>query len=507
MDHFDVVIVGAGVSGIGAACHLRNQCPGRSFVILESRAAIGGTWDLFRYPGIRSDSDMHTFGYVFKPWRSSKSIADGPSIRTYVREAATEYDVNSHIRFRHEVESASWSTPDARWTVRARNGDAGTPVEFTCNFLFMCSGYYNYEQGHLPEFRGIERFAGPVVHPQAWPEDLDYTDQRVAVIGSGATAMTLVPAMAESARRVTMIQRSPTYVVSRPESDAINNRLRRFLPEKLAYTLTRWKNILWQMYVYRRTRKAPDSVRNKLLDAARKELGSDCVENHFTPSYNPWDQRLCLIPDGDLFKAIQGGRATVATGTISEITESGVELTSGERIDADILVTATGLQLAVFGGIRFSVDGSPVHFPDRINYKGIMLSDLPNLAYVFGYVNASWTLRADLTCAYVCRLLNRMEKLGMRQCTARLREQDRDMKLRPWIVDFSSGYFARTMHLFPKQGDRDPWRNTQNYLQDRKMVFRDALEDGALTFSNPARAPGTAESAEHAAPRETRSAA
>ena len=507
MEHFDVVIVGAGVSGIGAACHLRRTCPGRSFVILENRDAIGGTWDLFRYPGIRSDSDMHTFGYIFKPWLSNKAIADGPSIRAYVDEAATEHQVTSHIRFRHRVTSASWSTADARWTVQARDGESAIQVSFTCNFLFMCSGYYNYEKGHLPEFPGIERFAGTVVHPQAWPEDLDYAGKRIAVIGSGATAMTLVPAMAETAERVTMIQRSPTYVISRPERDAINRRLRRLLPEKLAYALTRWKNILWQMYVYRRTRVAPESIRDRLLDEARGALGSQYVEKHFTPSYNPWDQRLCLIPDGDLFKAIRRDRAAVATGTIAEITETGVELTSGERIEADILVTATGLQLAVFGGVEFSMDGSPVHFPDSINYKGIMLSDLPNLAYVFGYVNASWTLRADLTCAYVCRLLNHMEKLGMRQCTPRLREEDRDMEIQPWIVGFTPGYMARSMHLFPRQGDRDPWRNTQNYLQDRKIVFRDPLEDGALTFSNPDRARRAADPVDEAPPRQRRSAA
>ena len=506
MEHFDVVIVGAGVSGIGAACHLRRKCPGRSFVILENREAIGGTWDLFRYPGIRSDSDMHTFGYIFKPWLSNRSIADGQSIRAYVNEAASEHDVNAHIRFGHAVTGASWSTPDARWTVRAQQRGSDAPVEITCNFLFMCSGYYNYDKGHVPEFPGIERFRGAVLHPQAWPEKLDYAGKRIAVIGSGATAMTLVPAMAETAERVTMIQRSPTYVISRPERDVINRRLRRFLPERLAYALTRWKNILWQMYVYRRTRVAPESIKTRLLDEAGQQLGSDYVEKHFTPSYNPWDERLCLIPDGDLFKAIRRGAATVATGAIAGITETGVELTTGERVEADILVTATGLQLAVLGGVGFSVDGNPVHLPDQINYKGIMLSDLPNLAYVFGYVNASWTLRADLTSAYVCRLLNRMERLGMRQCTPRLREEDRDMEIQPWITGFTPGYMARSMHLFPKQGDRNPWRNTQNYLEDRKIVLRDALEDGALTFSNPAPAQALA-AQERSAPAETRSAA
>ena len=485
MEHFDVVIVGAGVSGIGAACHMRAKCPDRTFVILESRDAIGGTWDLFRYPGIRSDSDMHTFGYNFKPWLSTRSIADGTSIRAYVCEAATEHDVNSRIRFQHEVTEASWSSRDARWTVSARRLDADSRAQFTCNFLFMCSGYYNYEKGHQPEFPGIEQFAGTVLHPQAWPADLDYTNKRVAVIGSGATAMTLVPAMTDRAARVTMIQRSPTYVISRPERDAVNKLLRRFLSEKLAYAITRWKNILFQMYIYHRTRVAPESIKAKLLGAATEHLGSDYVDKHFTPSYYPWDQRLCLIPDGDLFEAIKCGKAAVATGAIAGITRRGVQLDSGEEIEADILVTATGLQLAVLGGVRFRIDGEPVNIPERVNYKGIMLSDMPNFAYVFGYVNASWTLRADLSSEYVCRLLNRMQELGMRQCTARLRDEDQDMEEEPWIVGFTPGYMARSMHLFPRQGNRDPWRNTQNYLRDRKLALRDPLEDGALTFSNP----------------------
>ena len=485
MEHFDVVIVGAGVSGIGAACHLRAKCPNRTFAILERRNAIGGTWDLFRYPGIRSDSDMHTFGYIFKPWLSAKSIADGPSIRAYVEEAATEHEVNSRIRFQHEVTDAHWSTGDARWTVKAKRLDSGVRTTFTCNFLFMCSGYYNYEQGHVPEFPGIEQFAGPVVHPQAWPEALDYTGKRVAVIGSGATAMTLVPAMTDKAALVTMIQRSATYVVSLPGRDAINRQLRRLLPEKLAYAITRWKNILFQMYIYRRTRVAPEFVKKKLLAVARKHLGSDYVDKHFTPTYYPWDQRLCVIPDGDLFTAIKAGKAAVATGKIAAVTPNGVRLESGQEVEADILVTATGLQLAVLGEVRFSVDGAPVNLPDKLNYKGMMLSDMPNLAYVFGYVNASWTLRADLTCAYVCRLLNRMDELRMRQCTPLPRDADRDVQRRPWIVGFTPGYMTRSMHLFPKQGDRDPWRNTQNYLLDRKIVLRSRLEDGILTFSNP----------------------
>ena len=485
MEHFDVIIVGAGVSGIGAACHLRTKCQNRTFIILEGRSAIGGTWDLFRYPGIRSDSDMHTFGYNFKPWKSAKAIADGESILAYVNEAASEYAVTSRIRFQHRVTSAAWSTEEARWTVESQRSDDGESVRFTCNFLFMCGGYYSYTSGYTPEFPGIEQFQGPVIHPQAWPENLDYAGKRVAVIGSGATAMTLVPAMAEKAARVTMIQRSPTYVISLPARDAIANGLRRLLPEKVAYAITRWKNVLMQYFLYRRTRVKPESVKSLILNAARKQLGAEYVDKHFTPTYNPWDQRLCLIPDGDLFKAIRRGKAEVVTGTIAGITTNGVRLASGLEVEADILITATGLNLAVLGEVEFLVDGEPVHFSETLNYSGMMFADVPNLASVFGYVNASWTLRADLTCEYVCRLLNRMTEVGMRQCTPRVRDEDRSMERRPWIVEFMPGYMARSMHLFPQQGDRDPWRNTQSYLEDRKILRRKRLDDGVLTFSNP----------------------
>ena len=487
VQHFDVVIVGAGVSGIGAACHLRRSCPSKTFAILEGRTAIGGTWDLFRYPGIRSDSDMHTFGYNFKPWRAAKAIADGPSIRAYVQEAADEHGVVPHVRFQHRVLCASWSTNEALWSLQVERGDTGQRVAFACRFLFMCSGYYRYEQGYLPEFPGLERFQGPVIHPQAWPEDLRYAGKRIAVIGSGATAMTLVPAMAEQAAKVTMIQRSPTYVVSRPAEDAIANWLRRWLPERLAYAITRWKNMRFQQYFYQRTRVAPEAVQAKLLALVRKQLGPDYdVDKHFTPAYNPWDQRLCLVPDGDLFKAINTGKAAMVTDGIQGITAHGVQLESGQEVEADILVTATGLNLSILGDVEFRVDGKPVYFPDTVNYKGVMFSGVPNLANVFGYVNASWTLRADITCEYVCRLLKRMDKLRMRQCTAHLRETDQDMQLQPWIVGFTPGYMARAMHLLPKQGDRDPWRNTQNYPADRKMARRGPLEDGALRFTNPA---------------------
>lgn len=487
MDHVDVVIVGAGLSGVGAAVHLQRECPGRTFTLLEGRDAIGGTWDLFRYPGIRSDSDMHTLGYDFKPWREAKAIADGPAIRRYVNDTADEHDVRRHIRFRHTVERASWSSEAARWTVQARRGDSGERVEMSCDFLFLCGGYYRYDRGHLPDFAGMDDFRGTLVQPQFWPEDLDYAGKRVLVIGSGATAMTLVPAMAQGGARVTMVQRSPTYVVSRPAEDRIANFLRRILPDRWAYALTRWKNVTLQGFFYRRTRSAPDKVKRTLLQRVRKHLGPDYdVDTHFTPRYNPWDQRLCLVPDADLFEAIKSGRAEVVTDGIERFTSTGLALSSGRHLEADIVVAATGLELSVLSGIELSVDGHAVRLPETVSYKGMMFSDVPNLVQTFGYINASWTLRADLTAHYVCRLLNHMAATGMRQVTPRLREADRDMTLKPWIDDFSAGYMQRSMHLFPRQGDRGPWRNTQDFAQDRKLIRHAPLEDGALQFSNPA---------------------
>ncbi len=490
MEHVDVLIVGAGLSGIGAGVHLKRDCPRRSFTILEGRDAIGGTWDLFRYPGIRSDSDMHTLGYDFKPWREAKAIADGPAIRRYVNDTADEHDVRRHIRFGHRVERASWSTDDARWVVEASRADGAEPVALSCDFLFLCGGYYRYDRGHLPEFAGLEEFGGTLVQPQFWPENLDYAGKRVIVIGSGATAMTLVPAMAEAGAQVTMVQRSPTYVVSRPAEDAIANFLRRILPERWAYALTRRKNVTLQGYMYRRTRTAPEKVKKLLLDRVRKHLGPDYdVATHFTPRYNPWDQRLCLVPDADLFKAINSGRAEVVTDGIERFTANGIRLASGQELEADIVVAATGLELSVLSGIELQVDGRQVNLPDTVSYKGMMFSDVPNLVQTFGYINASWTLRADLTARYVCRLLNHLEATGTSQVTPRLRDEDRGMTLRPWIDDFSAGYMQRAMHLFPKQGDRGPWRNTQNYAQDRKLVREAPLEDGALVFSRPGARP------------------
>ncbi|MFP6656053.1 MAG: NAD(P)/FAD-dependent oxidoreductase [Myxococcota bacterium] len=480
VEHFDVVIVGAGLSGIGAACHLRDRCPNRSFTILESRDALGGTWDLLRYPGIRSDSDMHTLGYRFKPWRAKKSIAEGPAILDYIHETADEYDLRKSIRYGHAVRSASWSSEEERWLIEIE----GVPgVAISCNFLFMCAGYYDYDSGHTPNFEDAERFRGEVVYPQFWPEDLDYRGRRVAVIGSGATAMTLVPAMAKQAAHVTMVQRSPTYVVSRPDEDRIANFLRRFLPERLAYAITRFKNVQLQNFVYHKTRTQPERVKQRLIDEVRKVLGPDYdVETHFTPRYNPWDQRLCLIPNGDLFEAINCGDVSVVTDEIRNFTESGIRLQSGQHVEADIIVSATGLNLEMLGGVKFDIDGQPIDFSETWTYKGMMFSGIPNLVQTFGYINASWTLRADINSEYVCRLLNRMDELGVRQCVPQLREQDHGMTARPWIDGFTPGYMKRKMHLFPKQGDRAPWRNTQNYRLDKKMIRKADLEDGALIF-------------------------
>ena len=486
VEHFDVLIVGAGLSGIGAAVHLHERCPGKTYSVLEGRASMGGTWDLFRYPGIRSDSDMHTLGYRFKPWTAAKAIADGPSILDYVKQTAAEYDVDSHIRYNHLVKRADWSSAEAAWTVEAERADTGETVRLSCNFLYMCSGYYSYRQGHTPEFAGAADFKGRIVHPQAWPEDLDYKGKTVVVIGSGATAMTLIPSMAADAAHVTMLQRSPTYVVSRPDKDALANRLRALLPEAWAYALTRWKNVTLQQFMYRRTRAQPEKVKALLLDAVRKELGPDYdVETHFTPRYNPWDQRLCLVPNSDLFAAIRSGKASVVTDHIDRFTETGIRLKSGGELQADIIVTATGLNLVVLGEMAFSVDGQPVDFGQTWTYKGMMYSGVPNMVSTFGYINASWTLRADLTSEYVCRLLNHMDRVGARQVTPRLRPGDQAMPARPWIDDFSAGYMQRVMPRFPKQGDREPWINPQDFARDKKMIRTGAIEDGVLAFENP----------------------
>lgn len=485
IEYLDVLIVGAGLTGIGAAWYLQQKCPGKSYAILEGRDAMGGTWDLFRYPGIRSDSDMHTLGYNFKPWRAAKAIADGPSILSYIEETAAENQIDRNIRYGHSVKRASWSTDDAEWTVEADRTDTGETVRIRCNFLYMCAGYYSYEGGYTPEFAGREKFQGEIIHPQQWPEDLDYKNKTVVIIGSGATAVTLMPEIAKEAKHVVMLQRSPTYIISLPDVDVIANFLRKVFPEKIAYAITRFKNTRMQQFVYHRTRVQPDKVKKKLLSLVRRDLGPGFdVAKHFTPNYNPWDQRLCLIPNGDLFKSIRSGKSSVVTDQIVSFTENGIKLASGEELQADIIVTATGLQLVVLGGMELVVDGQPVDFPETFTYKGMMFSDVPNLLSTFGYINASWTLRADLNAEYVCRLINHMDETGTRQCTPRLREEDQGMATKPWFDSFSSGYVQRVMHILPKQGDHAPWVNAQNYHRDKHMLRKDPIEDGVMIFDN-----------------------
>jgi len=476
-----VLIVGAGLSGIGAGYHLQTNCPARSYAILEARDCIGGTWDLFRYPGIRSDSDMYTLGYSFRPWREAKAIADGPSILNYVRETARENGIDEKIRFHHRVVRAEWSSEDALWTVQARRSDTQETVRMTCNFLLMCSGYYRYDKGYTPELAGIERFEGQVVHPQQWSDEVDYAGKRAIVIGSGATAVTLVPAMAESAQHVTMLQRSPSYFVSLPAEDAIANFLRRVLPAKLAYSIVRWKNVLLTMLSFQLSRRRPKLAKALLRRGVERRLpaGFD-IDTHFKPKYGPWDQRLCLVPDGDLFEAINEGRASIVTDQIETFTEKGIRLASGAELEADVIVTATGLNLLALGGVELAVDGREVDISQTMSYKGMMLSGVPNLAVAFGYTNASWTLKADLTCEYVCRLLNHMDANGYRE--SRPRERDPSMPEQPFI-DFSSSYVLRSIDHFPKQGSKAPWRLYQNYALDILSLRFGSLEDEAMEFS------------------------
>jgi cation diffusion facilitator CzcD-associated flavoprotein CzcO len=479
-EHFDIVIVGAGLSGIGAGYHLQTRCPGRSYVILENRERIGGTWDLFRYPGIRSDSDMYTLGYAFRTWKGEHAIADGASIRSYVQETAREHGVDRRVRFRHRVVEASWSSATSRWTVVALRGAEQERVEHTCSFLFMCSGYYRYESGYSPAFPGSERFQGRVVHPQHWPEDLDYAGKRVVVIGSGATAVTLVPSMANGgAAHVTMLQRSPTYIVSQPARDGLALALRRVLPEGLAYGLVRWKRILLGAWFFWLSRRAPRMVARRLRELIQLELGADYDPKHFTPRYDPWDQRVCLIPDGDLLVAIKERRAAIVTDRIATFTEHGVRLESGAELPADIIVTATGLELVALGDVALRVDGAPFEPGKTMAYRSMMFRDVPNLASAFGYTNASWTLKADLTSAYVCRLLNYMHARGYRQCTPRLR--DASVTEAPWL-DFSSGYVQRARDVLPKQGDKAPWKLYQNYPLDLLALRLSPIDDGVLEF-------------------------
>jgi monooxygenase len=483
IEHLDMLIVGAGLSGIGAAHHLQEAFPGRSYAILEAREELGGTWDLFRYPGIRSDSDMHTLGYRFKPWTAAKSISDGEAILDYVRETARDGRIDTKIRFQHRVMRAEWSSEEALWLVEAERVDSGESVRLTCNYLWVCSGYYRYDKGFTPQFPGAKDFSGEIIHPQHWPEDLDYSGKRVVVIGSGATAVTLVPAMAERAAHVTMLQRSPTYIASLPAEDPIANGLRRFLPDKAVYTIVRWKNVALQSLIYQLSRRRPRAVKKMIRRGVERSLpaGYD-IDKHFKPKYNPWDQRMCLVPNGDLFKAIRSGSATVVTDTIETFTENGIKLDSGEQLEADVIVTATGLNLLFLGGMELAVDGEPVNISEKMAYKGMMLSGVPNCAFTVGYTNASWTLKADLTSEYVCRVLAHMDSHGYRKSVPEL--SDPSVTELP-LLDFTSGYVLRSLDEFPKQGSKEPWKLRQNYVLDIRTIRRGPIDDGAMRFSNP----------------------
>jgi cation diffusion facilitator CzcD-associated flavoprotein CzcO len=486
LESVDVLIIGAGLAGIGGACQLRRKCPDHSFMILESRAVSGGTWDLFRYPGIRSDSDMYTYSYGFKPWRDKSTIADGDKILSYIREAAAEYGVEPHIRYHHKVVTANWSSADQRWLVTAERGDSGDgcgtgeQVTISCKFVFNCTGYYDYEQGYTPEFAGIDDFNGQLFHAQQWPEDLDYRDKRVVVIGSGATAVTLVPTMSSDTASLVMLQRTPTYIANVPSEDPLAKKLRKWLPDSWTFRLTRWKKVLFQIYVYKLSRKRPQDLRKLLLGEVRRALGPDYdVKTHFTPPYNPWDQRLCAVPDGDMFDAIREGRAEVVTDHIDQFNSNGIALKSGKQLDADIVIFATGLNLKFAGGIEYSIDKKKLDFTEHFIYRGMMFSDMPNMAFTVGYTNSSWTLKTDLTSNYVCRLLNKMSREGYTTVTPRMQGDVDEVPL----LDFDAGYVLRARDQFPKQGDRLPWKNYQDYIRDFIGLRLRSPRDKELEFS------------------------
>lgn len=492
-EHFDVLIIGAGLSGIGAAYHLQTRCPDKTFAILEARAAIGGTWDLFRYPGVRSDSDMFTLGYHFRPWLEQKAIADGPDILRYIRETAVEYGIDEKIRFHHRLTRASWSSADARWTVDvdvANTDESPTSrAVMTCSVLYVCMGYYDYQSGYTPEFPDAKKFEGVIVHPQQWPNKLDYRGKRVVVIGSGATAVTLVPAMAEEAEHVTMLQRSPTYVMARPSTDGVAQSLRATLPTRAAYSAIRWKNVSLSIVSYWLARQYPAFMKRFIVKHAKRSLNGRAhretdadpyeTERHFSPSYNPWDQRMCLAPDADMFNAMRTGRASVVTDTIERFTERGIQLNSGQHLSADIIVTATGLKLRLLSGVELVVDGVTIRPSETIAYKGMMFSDVPNFVAAFGYTNASWTLKVDLTAGYVCRLLQYMDANNLQQFVPR--QRDANMMREP-ILDFTSGYVQRALGELPSQGSKKPWRVHQNYARDLLTIRFGKIDDGVLEF-------------------------
>ena len=479
IEKVDVLIIGAGLSGIGGACQLRRQCPNHSFMILESRGTSGGTWDLFRYPGFRSDSDMYTYSYGFKPWKDKSTIAEGHKILSYIREAAAEYNVERHIRYQHKVIAANWSTREKRWLVTAQRSDTGERVTVSCMFMFNCCGYYDYDQGYTPEFAGSDEFNGRLFHAQHWPEDLDYSGKRVVVVGSGATAVTLVPAMANDTSSLVMLQRTPTYIANVPGEDPLGIKLRKCLPDSWTFRLIRWKKVMFQIYVYRLSRKKPKALKKFLLGQVKQALGPDYdVATHFTPPYNPWDQRLCAVPDGDMFEVIRKGRAEVVTDHVESFNAEGIQLKSGRQLDADIVVLATGLNLKFAGGIVHSIDDKEIDITEHFIYRGMMFSDLPNLAFTVGYTNSSWTLKTDLTSNYVCRLLKKMERGNYATVTPSLNGDVDEVPL----LDFDAGYVLRARDQMPKNGDRLPWKNYQNYIRDFMGLRIAGLNDPELEF-------------------------
>lgn len=488
-EHFDVLIIGGGLSGIAAGCSLQTRCPLKTYAILEARDCIGGTWDLFRYPGVRSDSDMFTLGYSFRPWPRAEAIADGATILDYIRGTAAQFGIDAKIRFRHAVKRASWSSADATWTIDTGRGAHQEPVRFTCHFLIVCSGYYSYTSGYAPDFAGRGQFQGQIVHPQQWPADIDYAGKRVVVIGSGATAVTLVPELAKSAAHVTMLQRSPTYVFARPSADKLGDFLQRHLSASVSSTLIRWRNILFGIYFYRLCKRSPERVKKWLTRQIQNALGPDYdVATHFTPRYNPWDQRMCLVPDGDLFAAINAGKAAVVTGEIDSFTSTGIQLRGGTSLEADLIITATGLNLVALGGVQISVDGRSIEPARTMSYKGSMFSGVPNLASVVGYTNASWTLKCELTCNYICRLLNHMQRTGSQICVPQ--NADPSVREEPWL-NLTSGYIQRAAHQLPKQGSKLPWKLHQNYVLDVLSLRFGPVNDGIMRFSRAGSTPGT----------------
>jgi cation diffusion facilitator CzcD-associated flavoprotein CzcO len=479
-NHFDVVVVGAGLSGIGAAYHLQKSCPDRTFTVLEGRENIGGTWDLFKYPGIRSDSDMYTFGFPFHPWKDPKAIADGPSIMAYLKDTVATFGLDRYIQFGKRVVASDWSSDTKKWTLTVTDSRSGETQTMTCNFLFMCSGYYNYENGYKPDFPNENAFEGIKIHPQKWDESLDYSNKKIVIIGSGATAVTLLPVLAEKAERVTMLQRSPTYMSSVPSEDAIANFFKKYLPKQLAHTLSRWKNIFFQLGIYNISRKWPDKMKGFLIGQIQKTLKDQYDPKDWTPKYNPWDQRLCAVPGADLFKAIKRGKAEVVTDTIKQFVKDGIELNSGRKLDADIIITATGLQVQLFGGMKVAVDGNPLDFSKSPAFKGVMLSDIPNFAFSVGYTNASWTLKSDLNCIYVTKVLNYMKQKNLQVCTPKF---DHENMEKEELLDFDAGYILRAKDQLPKQGAKAPWKVHQNYIKDLFALKYSGVKDKDLEYA------------------------